>query len=229
MEIHRVHPKEALSSRLWKLLCVQQGVGHADILEATIEDAGRAAEDLDVETALPCHRSVHDVGVVGVEAHTMELAINLVRSAHKERVALELVDVNEKPVSGDVASAESTRYAAGEVGQGLLDVAAGVERLPATPVAVSALKCGTTKRMDLGIGLFDERRPQDIGKELRAAADGHVLIIAVPDRTSHRHKIVNLDTHPRPVLEKPCDVDGAPRIPAMEELPCKLRTQRDRL
>mmetsp|Transcript_111048 Transcript_111048/g.358498 ORF Transcript_111048/g.358498 Transcript_111048/m.358498 type:complete len:710 (+) Transcript_111048:241-2370(+) len=229
VEVHGSDPEKALAGRLRVVLGVDQRVGHIDVLEATVKDAWRAAEHLHVESALPCDGTVHDVGVVRIQPHAVEFAVHLVRPADEESVALELIEVDEKPIHADIAGVEPTCDSAGEVRQRLLNAAAPGERLPAAAVLLGGLHRGAAAGVELGVGLLGERGPEDVGEELGPATDRHVRLVRALRRRAHRHVVVQLDAHPCAVLVEPRDIDGSPGVPAMEELLGELRTERHRL
>mmetsp|Transcript_32754 Transcript_32754/g.83134 ORF Transcript_32754/g.83134 Transcript_32754/m.83134 type:complete len:296 (+) Transcript_32754:1372-2259(+) len=87
----------------------------------------------------------------------------------------------------------------------------------------------TSQRVDFGVGLLNQGGPEHIWEVLGSAADGRVAVAPVPARRPDRHVVVNLDPHPRPVLEQAGDIHRPPRVPAVEELASQFRSERDRL
>mmetsp|Transcript_52792 Transcript_52792/g.113022 ORF Transcript_52792/g.113022 Transcript_52792/m.113022 type:complete len:267 (+) Transcript_52792:917-1717(+) len=226
MEVQGRRPEEALGRPLRVLLGMDQAKRHGDVLEAAIVDPWGPTEDLHIELALKGDRAIHNARVIRVEPHPVNLAIQLMWPADKEGVPLELVEVDEESVGADVGRGEAAGDASGEVRQGLLDATTAADGLPAPPVLNGSLRRRASERMDFRVGLLDDRRPEHVGEKFGATTDRHIRVVRlVLARGPHRHVVVHLDAHPRPVFVEPCYVHRPANVPAVEELPCEFRPQ----
>mmetsp|Transcript_115923 Transcript_115923/g.328031 ORF Transcript_115923/g.328031 Transcript_115923/m.328031 type:complete len:201 (-) Transcript_115923:116-718(-) len=114
-------------------------------------------------------------------------AFGLVDVAAEDAGALHFVEVHPQLVTGHVASPIARRAAACEVREDLLHVATAAKHLPAS--------------VHLGVGLLYQRRPREVGAELRLASHWG----AVP---GHRQRVVDVDELPLAVLVKTEDEDS---------------------
>mmetsp|Transcript_75966 Transcript_75966/g.180681 ORF Transcript_75966/g.180681 Transcript_75966/m.180681 type:complete len:221 (+) Transcript_75966:1248-1910(+) len=149
----------------------------------------------------------------------MRVAIPLVHSADKERISLQIVEVDEQTILRHVLRAESARNATGHIGQGILDSSSTSEDLPAAFAQVVILP---PRCPHLGISLFYKRRPQYVRKELRPAANWKPLTSFLTHYGAHGHVVIKLHSHADSIHVDTNYEDRQLGVPAVEEAPCEL-------
>mmetsp|Transcript_8213 Transcript_8213/g.19633 ORF Transcript_8213/g.19633 Transcript_8213/m.19633 type:complete len:217 (-) Transcript_8213:1210-1860(-) len=134
VEVFSIEPKEAILSFLRILLISRQRIRDGDVLKATVIDTRTAAEELKIQTAFPMNCSIYSIWIIRIQPDALQLTCRRIWPADKKRVPLQVVDVDEQPVGGDILRVESAGDASCEVSEGVLDLAAAVQCLPASHV-----------------------------------------------------------------------------------------------
>mmetsp|Transcript_35370 Transcript_35370/g.81601 ORF Transcript_35370/g.81601 Transcript_35370/m.81601 type:complete len:286 (-) Transcript_35370:885-1742(-) len=166
VKIFGVQPEETIFPPLRVLRAPRQSIWNGDILEPTIIDPGPSTEKLEVETTFPLNRAVDGVRVVRIESHTLQLAVDHVRSANEESVPLQIMDVDEQPVRRNVFGVEAASHTSGKVCKSILNLAASVEGLPASHIFLRHRARREAQRVDLGICLLHQAWPNHIREVL---------------------------------------------------------------
>jgi hypothetical protein len=144
----------------------------------------------------------------------------------EETVPLKLVKIDEEAIRVHIHRVERPCDAAGKVCKSLFDTASAADGFPSSRADPWPAR---PNGADLGICLFDKRKPKHIRKKLRTAAEWLVCQRSIAPRQRRRNVVVDLGAHPGAILEESHHIHGPVHVSAMDQLPCKPWPKRDRI